>query len=986
MFKGDGPHIFALPPGADFPTVLVAGLREKMAPEPPEAMARVTIFLNTERMRRKVVDIFTASGAGFLPKLLLVTELGNDPRLALPLAVPALRRRLELSQLISGLLDVQPDLAPRAALYDLSDSLATLMDEMQGEGVLPATIAELDVSNHSDHWARTKSFLQIISPYFLDGASPDADARQRMAVLGLTKMWQAAPPRDPIIIAGSTGSRGTTALLMQAVCELPQGALVLPGYDFDLQPLAWLAMNDAMTAEDHPQYRYRRLMDLLHFEPQQVQHWQTVSPPSPARNQLISLSLRPAPVTDQWLIEGPKLPDLIAATNGITLIEAPSQRTEALAIAMILREAAENGTKAALISPDRNLTRQVTAALDRWSILPDDSGGRPLGLSAPGRFLRHVAGLFGEKLTADQLLIVLKHPLAAAGVNRGSHLLFTRALELSLRKHGPAFPKPEGIVAWAGVQKDQSCVAWANFIAGAITDLEAMQRQPLIDCVSQHRIVAERFARGTALAGSGELWEKPAGIAALTLMNELAFEAHNGGSFSAVEYRDLFTALINKGEVREAVQAHPNIMIWGTLEARVQGAELVILGGLNDSIWPKMPEPDAWLNRDMRKKSKMLLPERQVGLSAHDYQQAIAAPRVVLTRAARNADAETVPSRWLNRLTNLMSGLPGRHGPEALQGMRDRGKTWLNLVQILERPTPEMTANPRLQPAHRPAPQPPVSVRPDRLSLTRIERLIRDPYAIYAQHILRLRPLDPLRQAPNARDRGVIVHAVLEQFVKNRPEGENRTDARRRLMLIAQQVLTSETPFPAARALWMAKLDRAADHFLTQDSKNGGIALAVETEGSLKVGSLNFTLFGTPDRIDRLPDGTLQLIDYKTGSPPSKPEQTSFAKQLRLAAIMAEKGGFSDLGPSEVSRISYIGLGSGDKAIDDTLTPEMMQEDWTRLIVLIGHYLTVETGYASRRAVMKDTFAGDYDHLARYGEWQMTDRAVREIVGQRVQK
>jgi double-strand break repair protein AddB len=769
---------------------------------------------------------------------------------------------------------------------------------------------------------------------------------------------------------------------MQVVAALPQGAVILPGFDFETPPSVWQAMDDALTAEDHPQYRFRHLTDLMQIAPQDIMRWRMVQPPDVDRNKLISLSLRPAPVTDQWLVEGPKLPDLMQATRNLTLIEAPSPRTEALAIALALREAAENGVKAALVSPDRNLTRQVTAALDRWQILPDDSAGRPLALSTPGRFLRHIVGLMGERLSADRLLIILKHPLTSSGAGRGTHLRLTRDLELKLRKQGPAFPTGTDLLEWAAARRDaELALPWAHFLAEALLEIEDADARPLSERVTKHRSLAEALARGLATEGSGELWEKEAGIEALKLMDSLAAESPYGGAFSASAYRDLFEALVNKGEVRESVQAHPNIMIWGTLEARVQGADLVILGGLNDGVWPKLPEPDPWLNRSMRKKAALLLPERQIGLSAHDYQQAIAAPRVILSHAVRNAEAETVPSRWLNRLMNLMEGLPQQNGKLALSEMKKRGAEWLSLADALERPTALQCADPRLQPANRPAPQPPVTARPNKLSLTRIERLIRDPYAIYARYILNLQPLDPLHQAPDARDRGVIVHEVLERFVKTRPITETRAEARKRLLSIAREVLAQETPFPAARALWLAKLDRAADHFLTQDAKHGGIPQAVETQGALKLDGLDFTLFGTPDRIDRLPDGSLHLIDYKTGSAPKAAQQKQYAKQLLLAAVMADRGGFAELGPSDVSKISYIGLGTSEDVVDTDITEQLLTEHWEKLLKLISRYLRRATGYSARRAVFETRHPGDYDHLSRFGEWEMSDRAVPELVG-----
>lgn len=982
MFEADKHRLFALPPGVDFPAALVAGLRDRMQGQPPEAMARVTLYLNTTRMRRRVVQIFGQYGASFLPRIRLVSDLAVDTVLpALPPAIPALRRKLQLTVLIGRLLDRLPDLAPRAALGDLAESLAALMSEMQGEGVDPERVAGLDVSDHSEHWARTREFLTIIAPFFTDAEEPDSEGRQRQLALRLSDLWATLPPTDPIIVAGSTGSRGTTALFMQAVVQLPQGAVVLPGYDFDMPDQVWAGLDDALTSEDHPQYRFHRLMGLVGAKPCDVRPWHNATPPSAARNKVLSLALRPAPVTDQWLIEGPELPELPAALKDVTLMQAATPRQEALSIALILRDAAENGTPAALISPDRILTRQVAAALDRWGVRPDDSAGIPLNQTAPGRFLRHVARLFGQKLTSDALLTVLKHPLTASAMDRGQHLLLARDLELTLRRQGPAFPTGSDLIAWAAAHSNPHAVGWATALAGALDGLELAGTLPLFDHVTRLRLLAERLSRGPAPNGTGELWNEAPGEAALAFVAGLEAEAVHGGDLSAGEFRNLFEGLISGEEVRAPMLAHPGVMIWGTLEARVQGAELVILAGLNDGTWPTLPTPDPWLNRKMRLDAGLLLPERRIGLSAHDFQQAVAASRVILSRSLRNAEAETVPSRWINRLVNLMEGLPGRDGPEALNQMRARGQEWLDLAGAMDRPLREPDTG--LLPASRPSPRPPLTARPTTLSLTRIETLIRDPYAIYADKVLNLRPLDPIRQTPDARDRGTVVHAILERFVRERPTEESREAARARLMILTTNVLADKVPWPAARALWSARMERAADHFLTIDSAESGQSVLVEGRGELLLRDLNFMLFGTPDRIDLLPGGKLHLIDYKTGSPPSEKEQKSFAKQLHLAALLAEEGGFKDLGPKTVAKITYVGLGSAGKVTEDHISEESLAEVRDGLYHLIGSYARHGQGYTSRRAVFTERFPGDYDHLARFGEWEMTDGPVPQDVGEK---
>ncbi|MFO1203322.1 MAG: double-strand break repair protein AddB [Tabrizicola sp.] len=964
----ESPNLFALPPGVDFPAELVAGLIQRMQGQPPEALARVTLILNTQRMRRRVTECLQTQGALLLPRLLLVTDLDALAPLALPRPISPLRRRLQLSVLLDKLLTTGTTHFPRTALYDLSDSLAALMEEMHSEGVDPARIAGLDVSDHSAHWARTQAFLGIVAQV-TEGEATDAEALLRRRVLSLADLWAARPPADPVILAGSTGSRGTTALLMQALARVPNGMVVLPGFDFDMGHV-WATMDDALTAEDHPQYRFRRVMDLLDCGPEVIRPWTQAAPPDPGRNRLISLSLRPAPITDQWLNEGPRLPELPPVTEDLTLIEAPGERAEALAIALILRETAETGTKAALITPDRNLTRRVTAALDRWGIRPDDSAGRPLALSAPGRLMRQVAALFGQKLTGDALLALLKHPLAFSGRDskdsgRGPHLILTREYELHLRRNGPAFPTADSLMDWAETQTLDRAADWARIVGATLCGHERVGRLSLEDFAAMHLALTEALTRGFAETGSGELWGKAAGEEAAKAWAELQAEADAGGEMSPADYAGVFNGVLNRHEVRETESVHPGIMIWGTLEARVQGADLVILGGLNDGIWPAQPAPDPWLNRAMRKEAGLLLPERRIGLSAHDYQQAVAAKRVVLSRSKRGAESETVPSRWLNRLVNLMEGLPARQGPEALQAMRDRGNLWLQRAAAFDRA-------PAIPAAKRPSPRPPVEARPRKLSVTEIKTLIRDPFAIYARHVLKLRPLDPLRPEADPRLRGTVLHEILEVYLRRGGGG------REVLLSIAEAVLAERVAWPLARTIWLTRIAKAADAFLAFSAATGGTPVLLEEKGAVQLPGMDFTLTGKPDRIDRLDDGRLMLIDYKTGAPPSDKQQKHFDKQLLLLAAMAEAGGFKGLNAEEVARVVYVGLKAELKTSEIVLEPGHVAEVWAEFARLIAAFSRRSQGYTARRALETVRDVTDYDHLSRFGEWDLTDDPVAE--------
>lgn len=970
----DAPRVFGLPPGVDFSRALIAGLAARLDGHPPEAMARVEIWVNTERARRNLIAELASGPPRLLPRIRTLADLAQDTRLprALPAPVPDLRRALELARLIARLIAADPGLAPETAAFDLAESLADLMDEMQGEGVDPAALSRIDAEDHAAHWQRSLRFLDILTGYLARAGTTDAQGRLRHAAEALGALWSAAPAAHPIIVAGSTGSRGATRRFMAAVARLPQGALVLPGYDADLPPAVWERLGSGEAgAADHPQFGFRQLADALGFAPGDVARWHDTAAPAPARNALVSLAMRPAPVTDQWRAEGARLvPTLDRAVTGLTWVEADGAREEARAVALALRRAAGSGIRAALVTPDRVLARRVKGELGRWGLIPDDSAGRPLALTPPGVFLRCLAQLMGAQLTPEALLVLLKHPLTASSPDqRGAHLCLARRIEMDILRGGSPVVKIEALHRWAAQQTEGAAARdWTDWIARSLAPLLAAGPAPLGARVALHRTAAEALAAGPE-GGAHRLWDREAGQQALALMTALAGEAETFGAIRAPEYRALLRNLMAARDVpEEAVVTHGSIAIWGTLEARVQSADLVILGGLNDGIWPRLPDADPWLSRTMRTSLGLPSPERRIGLSAHDFQQAAGAAQVMLTRATRDAEAPTVAARWLLRLENLLGGLEPQ-GAAALATARGRGQALLADAAAIDRPQT------RVPPARRPAPRPPRSARPTALSVTQIEKLVRDPYAIYARKVLRLRPLDPPGMVADPRLRGMVLHAVLEAFLDalevHALGADPAQDPSAVFARTADAVLARMVPWPAMRAIWRARLDRAAAWIIAGEAERRlrGIPRAREIRGRRSIAALPapFAVTAEADRIDMAPDG-YAIYDYKSGSLPSAKQANLFDLQLWLEAAIAEAGGFEGLPPAPVRHLELIGIAEQKILALDT-TSARIAEIWTRLSRLIAAYQDAATGFTARLRPYRIVFSGDYDHLSRLGEW-----------------
>jgi ATP-dependent helicase/nuclease subunit B len=978
-------RLFTIAAHLPFLDALVAGLSAETGDD-PLALARYTILLPTRRAARALSEAFLRHSEGkalLLPRLVPVGDVDAEELafladesaalsdVELPPAIPELQRHLLLTKLVLawGRARGSGPLTPGQAA-PLALALARFLDEIETEGGDFARLAELVPANHAEHWQQVLDFLAIVTEHWprilAETGCLDPAARRNAVLAAQAEAWRRNPPRDPIVAAGLTGGVAAVADLLAVVARLPQGRVVLPGLDRALDAESWERI---ATDAAHPQHLPARLLARLEAEPAQVRDWPSPLAPAGdrrARQRLVAEALRPATESERWR----KIAGIdAAALDGVMRLDCAGPQEEAVAIALLLREALEHeGRTAALVTPDRGLARRVASELRRWNIEIDDSAGLPLDKTPPGVFLRLILDLAVEALAPLPLLAALKHPLAAGGRAPESFRALVRRLEIAALRG--ARPAP-GFAGLRAVLPQEG--ALERFIAGlevALAPLLAAMAAGESSAgalVEAHIAAAEGLAASDEESGAERLWRGEAGEAAAEFLAELLRHAAALPPLDGRDYRALFDALIAGPVVRPRYGRHPRLAIWGLLEARLQQADLVILGGLNEGVWPPAVESDPWLSRPMRHAFGLPPPERRIGVAAHDFAQALGASEVVMTRALRVEGAPTVPSRWLLRLDTVLRAA-------GLEGQLADKPAPLAWPARLDRPARRILLPP-------PEPRPPVAARPRRLSVTQIETWMRDPYAIYAQKILRLAALDPIDADPGAAERGEAIHTALDAFLKEFPDALP-TDAGARLLAHGIAAFGSALERPGLRAFWWPRFERIARWFIAEEQERRRHVALIRSELSgrlvLKAPAGAFTLTAKADRIDRDAAGGLVLVDYKTGAVPRTEDvQLGFSPQLPLEAAIAEAGGFDGIPPAAVTGLEYWRLSGGDPPGE--VTAPGNGDDPRALIVaaldgladLVAGFDDPATPYRARPRPERAPRYSDYVHLARVNEWSV---------------
>ncbi len=990
MGERSAPQIYSIAAHRGFADALVAGLVPRYS-DPEFGLAKLTLLLPSSRAARTVTEAFVRySGedgtAGLLlPRMVMVGDLDLTEALGpmldplgvdgIPPATDPTRRWLELAEHIAAAYHLQGREVPgTAALLRLSREMAATFDRLIAEEVTPADLLSDAVKDRfpdvAEHWQSNlwlfATVQELWTAQLAERGEIDAAKRRNLLFDHAARNWISNPPQTPIVAAGVTSTAPALSRLLRSVADLPFGAVILPDLDLSMGDLAWQELGCESTSEDpaigdfgrsdavtHPQYHLKLLLNRMGVNREEVQPWHRsgMAAAPPQRSKAISSLFLPPKASQNWA----NLDSEQRRLNGVRLIELPTLEEEAQAIALLVREALETPEKrVSVITPDRGLARRVAAHLQRWDIAADDTAGRALNLTVAGRFLLQLAELVSEYAAPVPLIAALSHPLVKRGEERANWLDAVRAFDRALRGPRPA----PGLAALREVAAKAGVAEWWEEVESIINPLMSIVE---IETVPLAKALETIVTLAEALAGEG-LWANQDGRTLSRFVEDL--QLHSARSATCIKPGELHVVLRDAMAdiaVRPPYGGHPRVAIYGLLESRMTRSDLVICGGLNEGTWPRIPSPDPLLAPPILRALGVPGTGFRIGLSAHDLAGAMGAPQVVLSRSARDADGPAIPSRFLLRVKALLGDLDTSH---KLADIAEWVKALDRQVEpsgVYEQPQPD------------PSPQ----LRNLPIKVTGLDRLLGDPYQFYAGEILKLSELEGLDAEVGPAWQGTVVHDILDRWHKAR-----ESDPSVSITQIAETQLRDNNIHPLLWGLWRPRLLDALEWIAKEvkAAEPGRQVIATERKGAMEVDGVR--IYGRADRIDRLEDGSLAIVDYKTGKPPSAAEvEAGFALQLGLLGMIAEDGGFGEASGT-ASAFEYISLGRSKDGFGYVDVPmkvgrkktglapeEFLPKHAEYLNKAITQYIKGREPFTAR---LNPDYKGynTYDQLMRLDEWE----------------
>lgn len=858
--------------------------------------------------------------------ILMSSELVEELSL-LPAVIRPSRRRLLLATLIEKFRYSERGMGADLALK-WADKLTAILDEMRTHDVNLKTLKEIGpVSGHAEHWEKIHTFLSLVSNHW------DSILEEEQAVESIT--WQkrildayahflkTQGTRKPIMIAGSLGTIPSTANLIQAISKLPNGVVVLPG-------LEKIKQKEPVSPR-HPQFFLFALLEKLDINPCHVEY----------------LTDTQHFDTDTSCHKKSEFQGIEIQCENLSYMEASDQAEEARLVAISIRKALEEGKKKIVcVATDQALLKRINTELEVWDIVPLSPQSRSLIDTNLGSFLHLVTLGLSNPFPVVALASLCKHALSKKTEDWN---LFERYI---LRKWTGSYSLQALDYAVQRAENQMDLDTW-NQVADFYNQLKKL----LMDRDGTHSLKYYLKKIDTFLRWLAE-HDEPAESLFLILCPEEAEsfqtlweDLHKSGDLEIVHPQnlsDVFFTLLQQ-PYQALVGGHTQeVLLLPPADARFIDADLKILAGLNEGVWPLEPPKDPFFTYNMRQSLKLPPLESKIGQSAHDFLSCLCGPGdKLITRSLRIGGVPSIPSRFLSylHLGLKRKGLKLHSSNELKQWSRD-----------LYLPPQKITLG-------IPAPCPPANLRPNRLSVTEIGLLLKDPYSIYAKHILKLTELNFFSNQHQYRSFGIFVHECLHEWNRDFNKTEAPSFLNRAKFLFGLHFGSWEE-----NRFWWEKFLNLLK-WVSLQSPWSNTVTEIRGEIVLPIGDHLFTLFGKADRID-WNEQSLRIIDYKTGGVPSGSSvKSGESPQLLLEALIFYKNGFSGLPIAPLTSLEYWGVLTEEKVILKDDLNLFISNIEQRLQKLMTSFLNDSTPYLSYPKGKLSDYS--YDHLSRFQEWHM---------------
>ena len=924
-------QVYNIPFGADFCDILAEKLLNETKDNALE-LSKYVVILPTARASRNLKKCFSQKSTNLiLPQIISLNMLDEDNISLLggqdiPQTLSDTKRGFILSQFVQKIKAFDLN---KAQAMKLAFELGNLFDKIETQQLDIKDLDQIVPEEFAEHWQITLSFLHQVSSMWQDYLKEQnlvSKASQRNMILkSQSEIWEDQASKDNIIVAGFSSTIPAMLELMKTIYNLENGRIIIQGLDKELS-------FDELT-EINYLYGVYEIINHIEIDKSSIEDWIELKS---SRQELTSLMMMPSDKTTSWRTQNNSSEKTV---KNLEYIECENEQNEAEVISIMLRKELEEKDKTiSLVTPDRMLARCVASNLERWGIVANDSSGHPLQYTPIGNWLKLVLNMLVEEFAPVDFLACMKHPFASCGGNKTEFKSSLRKLEKEFRNKKAPLPLDD--------IKEKS----AFFLDG--------EKHSFSDFLKQHISLCEELAGTDEKSGSEIIWQAEYGEECANFVHDL-FENSTDEDISLSEYFSVFSLIMQGQQVRQKYGFHPRLSILGLTESRLAKSDVVIMGGLNEDIWPPAADVDGWMSRPMKKDFGMIAPDINIGLSGFDFANAFNFDKVYITRSKKSNNSISIKSRWVNRLDGVLKSNNLELPKNDLWSELAKEIDYHSLIETLK-----------------PDPCPHLDSRPKKISVSGIDVLRKDPYSFYAKKILGLYKMDDLEEDISNATKGNIIHKCLEEFIKAYPK-TLPANAKEELINIGRKVFSEGLSNDNYFAFWWPRFENIADWFIEKETTRREIFgyenILTEEEGAIEIDGVKIT--SKADRIDIISSG-VEIIDYKTGNPPSSKDMESLKyTQLPIEALIANQGGFNIAkAKNNVARISIWALKG--KKDEDNKTPdldiddEMLDKTEQLLTNLIQHFNDPRTTYPAEPSFSKHLRYNDYEHLSRLKLWR----------------